>query len=74
MAAYDFHVARSVSIGVSAGYNWMVPFGHAVGSRTDYSGAMVGVSAGLLFGKGRLGATSSRHFVTRRNQLYALSV
>ena len=41
-----------LSIGVSAGYNWMVPFGHAVGSRTDYSGAMVGVSAGLLFGKG----------------------
>jgi len=49
----DFHVARSVIFGLNAGYNWMVPFEHAVGSRTSYSGAELGLSFGFLFGKGR---------------------
>ncbi|HXT32327.1 MAG TPA: caspase family protein [Vicinamibacterales bacterium] len=49
----DFHVARSVIFGLNAGYNWMVPFEHAVGSRTSYAGAELGLSFGFLFGKGR---------------------
>lgn len=49
----DFHLARWLAIGVTAGYNWMIPFEHAVGSRTNYSGAEVGLAFGFLFGKGR---------------------
>ena len=49
----DFHLARWFSIGVTAGYNWMIPFEHAVGSRTSYNGAQMGLGFGFLFGKGR---------------------
>jgi len=42
-----------VTVGVGGGYDWMAPFAHAVGSRTNYNGAEVSVSIGLLFGKGR---------------------
>lgn len=49
----DFHVARCFSIGVNAGYNWMVDFSKPVGGRDNYSGPEVGMSLGWLFGKGR---------------------
>ena len=49
----DFHVARGFSVGVNAGYNWMVDFAEPVGSRDNYSGPELGLSLGWLFGKGR---------------------
>jgi len=49
----DFHLARWFALGVGGGYNWMVPFSNAVGSRTTYSGADASISFGFLFGKGR---------------------
>jgi hypothetical protein len=52
-AGVDFHVARSCSIGVNGGYNWMVDFSQPVGLRDNYSGPELGFSLGLLFGRGR---------------------
>ncbi len=52
-AGVDFHVARAFSVGVNAGYNWMVDFAEPVGSRDNYSGPELGLSFGWLFGKGR---------------------
>lgn len=49
----DFHVARSFSIGVSGGYNWMTDFAEPVGSRDNFSGPEFGLSVGWLFGKAR---------------------
>ena len=49
----DFHIARCFSIGVNAGYNWMVDFSKPIGGRDNYSGPEVGMSLGWLFGKGR---------------------
>ena len=37
-AGVDFHVARAFSVGVNAGYNWMVDFAEPVGLRDNYSG------------------------------------
>jgi caspase domain-containing protein len=47
----DLHVARSVSIGVSAGYTWTGDFEKPVGSRSDLSGPQFGMSLGWLFGR-----------------------
>jgi uncharacterized caspase-like protein len=52
-AGVDFHVARSFSIGVGGGYNWMADFPQPVGVRDNYSGPELGFSLGVLFGKGR---------------------
>ena len=52
-AGVDFHVARSFSIGVNGGYNWMADFSHPVGVRDNYSGPELGFTLGVLFGKGR---------------------
>ena len=49
----DVHVARSWSIAVNAGYNWMVDFDTPVGGRSNYGGPEFGVSLGWLFGRGR---------------------
>jgi Caspase domain len=49
----DFHVARSFSIGVNGGYNWMADFSRPVGSRNNLSGPEFGLSLGWLFGHGR---------------------
>jgi hypothetical protein len=56
-AGVDFHVAHSVTIGVSGGYNWMIPFETAVGSRTRYDGPEIAVSFGVVFGKARVTPT-----------------
>ena len=48
----DVHVARFVSIGVNAGYNWMADFERPIGSRDNFGGPEIGVAFGLLFGKG----------------------
>ena len=45
----DFHVARSWSIGLSGGYNWM----GALPEHRDFSGSEVSLSIGWLFGRGR---------------------
>jgi hypothetical protein len=47
----DFHLARSITVGVNAAYVWMSPFAQPVGARTKYSGPQVGMSFGFLFGK-----------------------
>jgi uncharacterized caspase-like protein len=52
-AGVDFHVARSFSIGVNGGYNWMFDFSEPVGVRDNYSGPEIGFTLGCLFGKGR---------------------
>ena len=52
-AGVDFHVARSFSIGVNGGYNWMADFSKPVGVRDNYSGPELGFTLGVLFGKGR---------------------
>ena len=52
-AGVDVHVARWLSIGVNVGYNWMIDFAQPVGTRDNYSGPELGISFGLLFGRGR---------------------
>jgi len=52
-AAVDVHVARWLSIGMNAGYNWMIDFAQPVGTRDNYSGPELGISFGWLFGRGR---------------------
>jgi hypothetical protein len=52
-AGVDFHVARSFSIGVNGGYNWMTDFSDPVGVRDNYSGPELGFNLGFLFGRGR---------------------
>jgi hypothetical protein len=48
----DFHFARSFTIGVDAGYNWVADFAPAVGVRKNYNGFGMGVGLGVLFGRG----------------------
>lgn len=48
----DFHIARSLSVGVTASYYWMVPFSQPVGAKRTYAGPQVGFAFGFLFGKG----------------------
>jgi Caspase domain len=48
----DFHFARSFTVGVDAGYNWVADFTHPVGMRRDYSGFSMGLGLGWLFGRG----------------------
>jgi hypothetical protein len=49
----DVQVTRWLSIGMNAGYNWMIDFAQPVGSRDNYSGPELGISFGWLFGRGR---------------------
>ena len=48
----DFQFARSFTIGVDAGYNWVADFAQPVGVRKNYSGFGMGVGLGVLFGRG----------------------
>jgi hypothetical protein len=48
----DFHVARSFSIGLEAGYHAMAKFPQPVGLRNNFNGPHVTVGIGWLFGKG----------------------
>ena len=48
----DFHVARSFSIGLEAGYHAMAKFPQPVGLRDNFNGPHVTVGIGWLFGKG----------------------
>ena len=47
----DFQFARSFTIGVDAGHNWVADFAQPVGVRTNYSGFGMGVGLGVLFGR-----------------------
>jgi hypothetical protein len=49
----DFHLGRPFMIGVDGGYRWMAAFSRPVGGRSSYNGAEVGLTFGLLFGRGR---------------------
>ena len=49
---FDAHVARSFSIGLSAGYNAMLNFSEPVGGHRTFNGAQVSLGVGWLFGKG----------------------
>jgi hypothetical protein len=51
-AGVDVHLNRRWSFGLSAGYNWMVPFSEPIGKRDNYSGLDLRLSVGWLFGKG----------------------
>jgi len=51
-AGVDLLLGRHFLLGVDAGYQWMVPFSDAVGARDSYNGFQLGISIGLLFGKG----------------------
>jgi Caspase domain len=53
-AGVDFHVARSVSLGIEGGYNWMADFPQPAGPKSNYSGPDFGVSIGWLFGRARV--------------------
>jgi hypothetical protein len=48
----DFHVTRSLSIGLDVGYNAMLNFSRPVGLRDNLNGPQVAVGIGWLFGKG----------------------
>ena len=48
----DFHFARSFTIAVDGGYNWVADFAQPVGARRDYSGFSLGLGLGWLFGAG----------------------
>ena len=73
-AGVDFHVARAFSVGVNAGYNWMVDFAEPVGSRDNYSGPELGLSFGWLFGKGRTHydarLTARRLLIIEKEEIY----
>src|SRR5262249_43669466 len=49
---FDVHMARSFSVGVDVGYNWMADFSHAVGLRSNFNGVQAAIGIGWLFGKG----------------------
>jgi len=48
----DFHVARSFSIGLEAGYHAMAGFSQPVALRENFNGPHITVGLGWLFGKG----------------------
>ena len=48
----DVHVARSVSLGLGAGYNAMVNFSEPLGGHKNFNGVQMSMSIGWLFGKG----------------------
>ncbi|HEY1308994.1 MAG TPA: hypothetical protein VGF24_35875 [Vicinamibacterales bacterium] len=48
----QFHVARSLAIGVDGGYNWMANVPQPAGLRKNYSGFGAGLGLGWLFGRG----------------------
>lgn len=49
---FDIHAARSVSLGLNAGYAVMANFSEPVGLRDNFNGPRVAVSIGFLFGSG----------------------
>ena len=51
-AGFDVHLARSFSLGVAAGYNWMADFSEPVGVHRNFNGAQVAIGIGWLFGRG----------------------
>jgi hypothetical protein len=51
-AGVDLHVFRSVSVGINAGYNWMLDLRRFDGTHANFSGPEIGFSLGWLFGKG----------------------
>jgi hypothetical protein len=53
MLGVDFHIARSFSVTVTGGYNWMGNFSRPISGRDNLSSAEFGFALGVLFGKGR---------------------
>jgi len=51
-AGVDVHLARSFTMGISGGFNWMADFSEPMAGRDNFSGFDFGVSLGWLFGKG----------------------
>jgi hypothetical protein len=51
----DVVVSRGFAVGVDGGYNWIADFHDYIGSKKNYNGFNVAVSAGWLFGSGRSG-------------------
>jgi caspase domain-containing protein len=48
----DVHAARSIAVGVTAGYAAMSNFSEPVGLRDNFNGPQVAISLGWIFGKG----------------------
>ena len=48
----DVHVARSFSLGVTVGYNWMMDFSEPLWTQRNFNGAQVALGIGWLWGKG----------------------
>jgi hypothetical protein len=51
-AGVYFHLGRHSTLGVEAGYQWMVDFSELIGARENYSGFQIGLNLGWVFGKG----------------------
>ncbi len=51
-AGVDVHLARSFTLGLSGGFNWMIDFKENLGGRDNFSGFDFGVSLGWMFGRG----------------------
>jgi hypothetical protein len=51
-AGVDVHLARSFTLGLNGGLNWMANFEEPLAGQRNYSGFDFGVSLGWLFGKG----------------------
>jgi hypothetical protein len=51
-AGVDVLTGRHISLGINAGYNWMLDFRKTVGGRDNYSGFTVSLGIGWMFGKG----------------------
>ena len=49
---FDVHLARSFSVGLDVGYNWMADFTHPVGLHENFNGVQAAIGIGWLFGKG----------------------